>query len=85
MNDNIQMSKDETEKGGNSMEALNDRIRTSGMKKSFIAEKLGLTPQSFSNRLKGITEFTASEVVALIDILSLTSEEVSLFFGRKCE
>ena len=34
------------------------------------AEKLGITPKSYENKEKGVTEFTRAEILKLIDIFN---------------
>lgn len=40
-------------------EKLNAAVKNSGLKKSFIAENLGLTPYGLAKKLTGETEFKA--------------------------
>ena len=63
-------------------EALDASIRDSGLKKSYIAEKIGLTRFGFLKKCIGETEFKASEIKAISEILSLSRERVDeIFFG----
>ena len=63
-------------------EMLQRAIEVSGLQKKFIAEKLGLSRQSFSVKLHGKAEFRLQEVSDLCRILSLsTSERDAIFFS----
>ena len=44
------------------VDLLKQRIRDSGYKKSYIAERMGITIQSLNNKLEGRTAFTLPEV-----------------------
>jgi len=62
--------------------ALIKVIEASGMKKSAVAGKLGVTPQTLSNKLNGATELTISEVEKLCEILRITkAQRQQIFFG----
>lgn len=61
-------------------ELLNNAIRRSGLKISFIADTLGISRQAFNNKRKGNTKFRKSEVYVLCDLLKLTTEESNLIF-----
>lgn len=57
------------------MELLEVYITDSGLKKSYIAERLSITRQSFSNKLSGKTPFTLFEIKTLIELLDIKSSE----------
>lgn len=58
------------------------KIKDSGFKRSFIAEKCGITYQSLLNRLNGSVEFRIDEVRVLQVLLNLTEQEViDIFFA----
>lgn len=63
---------------------LREKINNSGIKLVFIADKLGLSPQGLRNKLSNKSEFTASEIVSLCEILNIKSlkERESIFFAR---
>ena len=50
---------------------LNERIQASGLKKSFLANEMGITLQAFSNKVNGKTEFRESEIVILCRYLKM--------------
>ena len=54
------------------LEKLCKEIDNSGLKKSFIAQKLNLSRQGFANKLNGERPFNAGEIQELSQILSLS-------------
>ena len=63
---------------------LKKAINRKGLKIRYIAEKLGISHEAMYNKVKGKTEFKASEISALIDLLDLTANDVfEIFFARK--
>ena len=50
-------------------DVINDTIKRKGLKKSYIAEQLGITPTTFWKKLSGQAKFTKSELYMLSDIL----------------
>lgn len=65
------------------IELLKEKISDSGMTIKAISEKSGMDRVTFYNRLKGVGEFTASEIVGLSDTLRLTNEEREDIFLRR--
>lgn len=62
---------------------LNKTIEESGMPMTLIASRSGIKRETLYNRLKGIGEFTASEIVALTHVFKLTMEERDrIFFAQ---
>ena len=61
-------------------ELLQKKIKDSGLKMGFIAEKLGRSRQALRGKIKGETEFLPSEVRVLCELLRLTDEERLLIF-----
>lgn len=62
-------------------DALRVCIAESGLKQTFIAEKLGMSQQTLTRKLQGQFEFKQSEIVQLSKLLQLTQDEVlSIFF-----
>lgn len=57
------------------MEELKKAIKDSGMTMVAIANKAGIDRGTLYNRLSGIGEFTASEIVGLSNALHLTKQE----------
>lgn len=63
---------------------LEARIQASGYKKSYIAKVLGLTRAGLASKIQGLTEFKASEISALCDLLRIDDwqERDQIFFAR---
>jgi len=59
---------------------LKDRISDSGMTMVAISEKSGIERATLYNRLKGVGEFTASEMLGLARALRLTKQERDKIF-----
>ena len=67
-------------------ELLKEKIKESGLKVTAIAEKTGINRVTLYNKISGKNEFTASEIVALSNLLGLTTEErEAIFFAAKVE
>ena len=65
---------------------LKDKITDSGMTVKAVAEKSGILRETLYNRLKGVGEFTASEIVSLSNVLNLSqTERDDIFFKIKVE
>lgn len=65
-------------------ELLEKKIDESGYKKSYIAKTIGLkSTAGLANKVNNITEFTASEINALCDLLKIESleERHAIFFA----
>lgn len=64
------------------IELLSKTIDDSGMTMVAIASKANMKRETLYNRLKGIGEFTASEITGLTAALKLSPEErESIFFA----
>lgn len=59
---------------------LKNKIKESGMTIKAIAEKSGILRETFYNRLKGNGEFTASEIIALTEVLNLSASDRDQIF-----
>lgn len=57
------------------IEKLRSAIENSGMTMKAIAEKSGMVRETLYNRLAGIGEFTAKEIVGLTVVLHLSNKE----------
>lgn len=62
------------------IELLEEKIKKSGLKYEFIAEKLNITEAGLRKKRAGISEFKASEVRILKKILNLSSEDIEEIF-----
>ena len=61
---------------------LREKINQSGYRIQFIAKKIGVTYQGLLNKINNRSDFRASEIQALYDLLGLTEEErVAIFFA----
>ena len=61
---------------------LKDRIRTSGLKITYLLERLEMSRPTFINRLKGVYPFTIAEANTLREVLKLTpADTLYIFFG----
>ena len=65
-------------------ELLEERIKKSGYQKNFIAKTLGLTPYGLALKISNKSEFKASEIEALSDLLGIDSWEdrSAIFFAE---
>lgn len=66
------------------IKALKEKINNSGMTFSSIAKKSGILRETLYNRLNGVSDFTATEIVGLSRTLKLTkSERDDIFLNEK--
>lgn len=61
-------------------ELLKAKIDESGYKLKYIASKLGITYYGFLKKVNNDTEFKASEIQALCDLLNISGEEKERIF-----
>ena len=54
---------------------LQQKIKDSGLKMGFIAEKLGRSRQALSDKIQGKTEFLPSEIRILCELLHLSDDD----------
>jgi len=68
----------------NNTELLEKKIKESGKKKGYLAEKVGLSLAGFRNCITNKAEFKASQIDLLCEELHITSlkEKESIFFNR---
>lgn len=59
---------------------LKSIVEQSGLKKTFIAEKLGITYQGYFKKENGKSEFLASEIAVMKDLLNLSTKDVNDIF-----
>jgi hypothetical protein len=59
---------------------LQQKIKDSGLKMGFIAEKLGRSRQALSDKIQGKTEFLPSEIRILCELLHLSDDDRCLIF-----
>lgn len=62
---------------------LREKIKLSGYKLKWIAERCGITYAGLLKKINNETEFKASEMFALRDLLSIDADEFdSIFFAE---
>lgn len=61
------------------------RIQKSGLKKSYIAKALNITPKTLANKIGNRCEFKASEIDALCKLLGINdpAEKEAIFFAKE--
>ena len=59
---------------------LQQKIKDSGLKMGFIAEKLGRSRQALSDKIQGKTELLPSEIRILCELLHLSDDDRRLIF-----
>ena len=65
---------------------LVEYIEKSGYKKSFIAEKIGLTAYGFALKVNNKSEFKATEIEILCTLLNISVEErMAIFFAKRVD
>lgn len=68
------------------LKLLESIISNSGMTMVAIAEKSGILRETLYNKMRGSSEFKASEIAGLSRALKLTSEQRdAIFFANECE
>lgn len=66
------------------IDLLRNTIDDSGMTMVAISQKSGMLRETLYNRLNGVGEFTASEIIGLTEALSLNKKDrESIFFAKK--
>lgn len=64
---------------------LEIEIKRSGITKRELAKKLGLSEMGLYKKIHNITEFKASEVAALTEILSIEEKMQDIFFATEVD
>lgn len=66
---------------------LEEKITESGLKKSYIAKSIGLTPYGLTLKIRNINEFKASEIDKICILLGIDSpeERCNIFFASKVD
>ena len=66
---------------------LEEKITESGLKKSYIAKSIGLTPYGLTLKIRNINEFKASEIDKICILLGINSpeERCNIFFASKVD
>lgn len=63
---------------------LEEKIAQSGLKKTFLAEKVGLSLAGFRNCCTNVAEFKSTQIQILCKLLNITSlrEKEAIFFAQ---
>lgn len=65
---------------------LERKIRESGLKRSYLAQKLKLSYYGLQRKIQGKSEFKTGEVQILCEELSINSDEMRvIFFAEKVD
>ena len=66
---------------------LEEKITKSGLKKSYIAKAIGLSPYGLTLKIKNVNEFKASEIEKMCILLGIDSpeERCAIFFASKVD
>lgn len=65
---------------------LDKKIKESGLKKSFILKKLGISKTTFMKRQNGSSRFKAAEIYVISDLLNLSEEDrKKIFFANEVD
>lgn len=59
---------------------LKEVVRDSGLKKVYIAERLGITYQGYLKKENGENEFMASEIKTIQELLGLSAKDTREIF-----
>ena len=74
-------------KGGDNLTntvLLEEEIKSSGLKKGYIASKLGISRYSLINKISNKNEFKASEIDTVCEVLNIsTTKRMRIFFAQK--
>lgn len=63
---------------------LEKTIKDSGLKKNYLAERLGISAFSFAKKIRNENEFKASEINVLCELLNIKNLEIkeNIFFAK---
>lgn len=61
-------------------ERLRERVKATGIKKVFIADKLGISLQGYLNKESGKSDFTSSEIAVIRKLLNINNKDVAEIF-----
>lgn len=62
---------------------LKEKVRNSGLRNTFIADKLGISRAGWYRKLNGESPFTAEQIQIMCELLHITSlrEKEDIFFA----
>ena len=66
---------------------LEEKINSSGYRKDYIADRIGITRQSLTKKINNETAFTVEEAQQWCDVLKITraKEKEAIFFSNKVD
>ena len=65
------------------VEKLKSKIKDTGLTITAISRKTGIMRETLYNKINGVSEFKASEIAAVSEVLRLSQEErEEIFFAR---
>lgn len=66
---------------------LHELIKSKGLKFSYIASRLGISPQAYYNKERNLSLFTSEEIKTLCDVLEITDleEKEAIFFASELD
>ena len=64
--------------------SLKDAIDKSGRTVTWLANNMGISREGLHKKIRGESEFKASEIVKIKELLSLFDSEVNEYFFAKC-
>ena len=69
------------------VELLEEKVRQSGLKRTHIAKMLNISRACLYQKLKGLSEFSVSEVSTLCDLLGISDiqEKERIFFAKQVD
>lgn len=56
-------------------EMLNEKIAQSGLKRNYIAQRLGITAYALSLKINNVNDFKSTEIAKMCDVLGIDSLE----------
>ena len=62
---------------------LEEKIKKSGLKKAYIAEQIGVSPNTFAGLMRNRTQFKARQIRDLCKVLGIKDNEeiIAIFFA----
>lgn len=64
-------------------QSIDKLITDSGLKREFIADKMGITRQTLTNKINGNVDFYSKEILSLCEVLGISDRDRNkLFFAN---
>lgn len=66
---------------------LLDRIKESGLRRNFLAQRMGLSSYGLALKIQNVNEFKASEIDQLCELLQIDdlAEKEAIFFAKEVD